>query len=218
MKFLIFAVIVIVAIALGGIAIPHSFSQTAISIGEQLEQARQNIQPAKIVVDSNSSPLKQIKQGISSSDVRCKEGLMLVTKAHNNSPACVKPLTYNKLVERGWASLQGNTYTFYVFANDIKYEIPYHVTGWRNKVLNMTVDTEANSFLVAIQTKNSGGLTVTFPKLFLDSTMKDIDGFFVLVNGEEATYEEKIGESDRTLSIKFPTDTKVIEIIGIKLV
>lgn len=80
-----------------------SFSQTMPSLEEQLEQARQNIQPAKIVVDSNSPPLKQFKSGIAVEDIKCKEGLQLVIKARDGSPACVKPESISKLVDRGWA-------------------------------------------------------------------------------------------------------------------
>ena len=52
-----------------------------------------------------SSPLKQFKSGISASDVQCTQGLELVTKAEDSSPACVKPDTAQKLIERGWAKI-----------------------------------------------------------------------------------------------------------------
>ena len=45
----------------------------------------------------------QIKQGIEPMNVICKEGLELIFKSSNNSPACVKPKTAEKLIERGWA-------------------------------------------------------------------------------------------------------------------
>jgi hypothetical protein len=48
------------------------------------------------------APLKQFKSGIISHDVTCKEGFMLITKASDGSPACVKPETAQKLVEHGW--------------------------------------------------------------------------------------------------------------------
>jgi len=48
-------------------------------------------------------PLKQIKLGISHSKITCNEGLELIFK-RDNSPACVKPETAEKLIERGWAS------------------------------------------------------------------------------------------------------------------
>jgi len=48
-------------------------------------------------------PLKQIKDGIEPSNVTCTEGLELVLKQSNGKPACVKPTSATKLIERGWA-------------------------------------------------------------------------------------------------------------------
>ena len=50
-----------------------------------------------------SSPLAQFKSGISANDVKCKQGLQLVIKAEDSSPACVTPDTATKLMSRGWA-------------------------------------------------------------------------------------------------------------------
>ena len=44
-------------------------------------------------------PLKQEKLGV---EISCKPGLVLITK-YDGSPACVKPETREKLIERGWA-------------------------------------------------------------------------------------------------------------------
>ncbi|MDC8452098.1 MAG: hypothetical protein LV477_04205 [Candidatus Nitrosotalea sp.] len=49
------------------------------------------------------SPLKQFKSGIDTQDVKCRKDLMLVIKTTDGSPACVKPDTVQKLIERGWA-------------------------------------------------------------------------------------------------------------------
>jgi len=48
-------------------------------------------------------PLKQIKEGIEPSNVTCTEGLELVLKQSNGKPACLKPSSIEKLIERGWA-------------------------------------------------------------------------------------------------------------------
>jgi len=50
------------------------------------------------------SPRMQVKQGIATSDVICNDGLELVFKNSDNSPACVKPTTAEKLIQRGWIS------------------------------------------------------------------------------------------------------------------
>lgn len=48
-------------------------------------------------------PLQQLKSGISANDIVCKEGFELIFKSKNDSPACVKAETKEKLIERGWA-------------------------------------------------------------------------------------------------------------------
>jgi len=47
-------------------------------------------------------PGKQIANGAAPHEVICSEGLELIFKATNGFPACVKPSTATKLVERGW--------------------------------------------------------------------------------------------------------------------
>lgn len=49
------------------------------------------------------SPLQQYGKGFDAQDIVCKNGFVLIIKAEYNSPACVKPQTKAKLVERGWA-------------------------------------------------------------------------------------------------------------------
>jgi len=50
----------------------------------------------------NLSPLKQLKSGIAANDVKCQQGLQLVIKLEDGSPACVKPSTQIILEQRGW--------------------------------------------------------------------------------------------------------------------
>jgi len=47
------------------------------------------------------SPLKQIKDGVMSKDVVCKDGLELAFKL-NGQAACVKATSVEKLITRGW--------------------------------------------------------------------------------------------------------------------
>ncbi len=48
------------------------------------------------------APLKQIKSGVSVSNVQCNTSFVLVIKTEDGSPACVKPDTATKLLTRGW--------------------------------------------------------------------------------------------------------------------
>ncbi len=50
-------------------------------------------------------PLEQFKEGISPKNVQCNDGLILVFKAEDKTPACVKPDSITKLLERGWLSI-----------------------------------------------------------------------------------------------------------------
>lgn len=51
------------------------------------------------------SPKKQLKLGLDHQEISCKDDRDLVFKSRDNSPACVKPSTAQKLVERGWTIL-----------------------------------------------------------------------------------------------------------------
>jgi len=50
----------------------------------------------------NRPPLKQFKDGIDPSVIHCNDKLVLIQK-YDGAPACVKPETKEKLIERGWA-------------------------------------------------------------------------------------------------------------------
>ena len=61
------------------------------------------VQTEPMIIDP---PLKQIKyHGIATESVTCIEGHVLIKKLSDNSPACVKPYTAQKLVERGWGKI-----------------------------------------------------------------------------------------------------------------
>lgn len=59
-----------------------------------------------IVTIKIATPLKQLQHGIASKDVTCWQGLQLILKSEDGSPACVKPQTAQILVERDWGHLQ----------------------------------------------------------------------------------------------------------------
>lgn len=60
-----------------------------------------------VTVKLIDSPLIQFKSGIHPKDVVCANGLKLVIKAEDGSPACVKPQTAQILIEQGWANQVG---------------------------------------------------------------------------------------------------------------
>ena len=56
-------------------------------------------------MDKIIPPIKQVSQGIEPTAVNCKEGLVLILKYSDESPACVKLETALILEERGWGSM-----------------------------------------------------------------------------------------------------------------
>ena len=48
-------------------------------------------------------PLRQLKNGVSINDIKCIDGMQLILKKEDGSPACVKPEDATALTERGWA-------------------------------------------------------------------------------------------------------------------
>lgn len=51
------------------------------------------------------SPRQQMKAGVDAEDVECKEGLVLMIRATNGAPACVKESTSMKLSTAGWGTV-----------------------------------------------------------------------------------------------------------------
>jgi len=49
-------------------------------------------------------PKKHLFFGISAEEISCKDGLDLIFKSTSGSPACVKPSSAQKLIERGWGN------------------------------------------------------------------------------------------------------------------
>jgi len=68
--------------------------------------------PENLIIQSDSSPLKQFKTNIPLPNILCKSGLVLIFKVSDGSPACMKSETAQKLVERGWGVLNEQTVWF----------------------------------------------------------------------------------------------------------
>jgi len=64
--------------------------------------SNQTEQKDEKLIDLTLAPLKQIANGVSPENIACKEDMLIVFKDTDNSPACVKPATVDKLIERGW--------------------------------------------------------------------------------------------------------------------
>ena len=59
----------------------------------------------QIISDTLMTPRAQMLAGLSANQVMCKDGLNLVIKSTDGSPACIKASTVYKLIERSWISM-----------------------------------------------------------------------------------------------------------------
>ncbi len=60
----------------------------------------------QIISDTPMTPRAQMLAGLTANQVMCKDGLNLVIKTTDGSPACVKASTVYKLIERSWISVE----------------------------------------------------------------------------------------------------------------
>jgi predicted secreted protein with PEFG-CTERM motif len=91
--------------------------------------------------------------------------------------------------------------------------IGYTITG--GSVISIIEDFESHSLIVSISTTSDGELVITLPRNVIDAKTGDSDDtFFVLIDGEEAEFDETTTSTDRTLTIQFPDGSEEIEIIG----
>ncbi|HSB57649.1 MAG TPA: hypothetical protein VLD38_07565, partial [Nitrosopumilaceae archaeon] len=69
---------------------------------------RQNFQGGFFIKPFQLSPLKQFKSGTDPYFVTCREKLELIIKSRDNSPACVKPTSLERLLKQGWIYAHDN--------------------------------------------------------------------------------------------------------------
>lgn len=99
----------------------------------------------------------QVKSDVAPLDIICKEGFQLVFKQSDNSPACVKPETSIKLVERGWGHfLQLSSF---VSTNSLDSEKNLKkLSGsykelqikWQERTMSMYLDLHSNRLYVSV--------------------------------------------------------------------
>ena len=179
----------------------------------------------KAVKDASSSPLKQFKSGIAAEDIACKDDFELVIKIHNHLPACVKPITMTKLMERDWIILPKSVVT-----ENTNILIRYAIDG--GKILSVNAygappiknynegpgrigPNPTNGlfvFILNLQTTKDGKLAITIPQEITGSIRGERS--LVLLDGEEIDYNEIISHTTRTLLINFTNGISEIQIIG----
>ena len=105
--------------------------------------------------------------------------------------------------------------TIPVTVNETSFDVQYSSTGM--SVTGIESDTESMSLIFSVDVVDlSGTLDVTFERMFFDSIYDGADDlFFILADGDEAVFEEtETTSQSRSLSIKVPSGTEELEIIG----
>jgi hypothetical protein len=112
--------------------------------------------------------------------------------------------------------------TAFVYAETISVDVDGTSFDVQYTAVGMTVtgiesDTESMSLIFSVDVTDSTGiLNVELERSFFDSIYDDIDDlFFILADGDEAISEEiQTTSQSRSLTIKVPSGTKDLEIIG----
>jgi len=187
---------------------------------------KQLVEPKNVL----ESVLKQFKSGIAANDVKCDNGLSLVIKSEDGSPACVKSQTAQKLVERGWGGyVSPNAKGTVSLPNSMHVEgtnfsVDYNITN--AKVLGIKADIQSKSLIVSIKTAGDGKLTIDLPRTLIDAKCTErcilpygTDVPFAVANdGQDWRYTEIKTATDRILTITFNAGTKQIEIGVIQII
>ena len=170
------------------------------------------------------SPKKQLESGITPEDIICKEGLQLIFKLSDNSPACVTLETAEKLIQRGWGTNTNDIY-LYKFTEitcTTKFEQEKKTYFVKHNINNAKINNldkiDAYTLILSISPVNEGTLHIEIPRGLLDSkwghNLQDSD-LFVLQNGIEIEFTElKRTDESRLLEINFDHTANQIEIIG----
>ncbi|MHB8602319.1 MAG: hypothetical protein ACYC6W_02840 [Nitrosotalea sp.] len=177
--------------------------------------------PGNVTTIQIESPLQQLRHGTDPKDVTCWQGLQLIFKFEDSSPACVTQQTAQTLVEQGWGMWVPavKEQNIPVPPNSIKvtntnFTINYGIAG-NGTILDAKMDAQSTSLILSVNTTSNGTLTVSIPRALLDSKENNQDTqFIVLVDGQEVKYTETTSMIVRTLTIPFESGSEKIQIIA----
>lgn len=175
---------------------------------------------ADTTVITLESPLKQFKSDIDPYFVICNQNLQLVIKSSDNSPACVRPSSIERLLKQGWVNAYDNNgkYLPIILPNMIKvqntnFTINYDITG-NNKLIDANMYAQKTSLVLSLHTSSNGTLSVSIPRVLLDSNLYPDTHFIVLVDKKEVNFTETVSLTARTLIIPFEYGAETMEIIA----
>ena len=95
--------------------------------------------------------------------------------------------------------------------------VSYSITG--GKLQAITPDIDAKILIISIDATNDGSITLTLPRTLIDAKRGGSDdSFYVLVDGEEISFDEKTMSSARIVTMSFPRGAEELEIVGTKII
>ena len=157
-----------------------------------------------------AAPLEQFRSGIPAKDVMCNADYVLVIKRVGDNPACVKPQTVQKLLQREWGIL-GKT----IKVQNTELSFSYSITG--ASIEESKMNTQSKSLTISIKSTDNGTLITTIPRVLLDTgkNQRGEGGFHMLADGQEIDFKQIHATiTDRTFSIPFLNGTSTIIIIA----
>lgn len=156
-------------------------------------------------------PLKQNHVGIVAENIQCRENLVLVQK-YDGSPACVKAVTKQKLIERGWVMYDGDisTFDYVIKKNNVTYGSQYQIIG--GIVDEIIYDENSNSLVILLSKSDGGYFQVVIQTGVLHQPRQLPFAYTVLIDGKEIEFEQF---SPILLKIPFEKGVNQIEITGL---
>ncbi|MEX0862287.1 hypothetical protein [Nitrosopumilus sp.] len=157
------------------------------------------------------SPLKQFNAGVPFDEIQCKDELTLIQK-YDGSPTCVTEQTKQKLIERGWAKENKTilTFDYIIKKDDVTFGSQYQISG--GIVDAITYNKNSNSLIIALSESDKGYIQIIIQTGILHQHRQLPFDYFVLVDGEEVSFEQF---SPIILKIPFEKGVQQIEVIGV---
>ena len=148
--------------------------------------------------------------GFAENDFLCKPDLVPVLK-YDGSPACVKPESVTKLVERGWAKINKmpSTFDYVIKKGNVTFGSQYEIVG--GIVNEIVYDGDSNSLIIPFSESEGGHIQIVIQEGVLHQHLQLPYSYSVLIDGKNTSFDQF---SPILLKIPFEKDIHQIEIIG----
>ena len=130
-----------------------------------------------------------------------------------NSDSNYSPTPYNP--QPTPYTTQTSSYTGKTTVTGTNTVVSYTITG--GKLYSITPSADTFSLITTMTASQDGSLVITLPRSLIDAKKSNgnDDIFIVIMDGEEASYNEKpTSSSSRIITIEFPAGTNQIDVLG----